>query len=161
MKECTACGVNKPLSDYHRNATRRDGHLEQCKVCFNRIGRESYNKEGSQSKKRRVARSKTPRVRFESKANDANRSAKHYGLSGRINRRQVVGMFESHGYCCYYCGVQSDDPKVMTLDHVEPMSKGGENVIQNCVPACWNCNAAKGSQTEQEFLSSRNQGEKA
>jgi len=33
MKTCTKCGQIKPIEDYHRNKSMRDGHLNSCKAC--------------------------------------------------------------------------------------------------------------------------------
>ena len=35
--------------------------------------------------------------------------------------------------------------KRVTLDHVHPRSRGGENLTSNLVPACARCNSQKGS----------------
>lgn len=43
---------------------------------------------------------------------------------------------------CAYCGSK---PKVLTIDHVIPLSKGGPHVPANLVPACPSCNSSKGS----------------
>ncbi len=94
------------------------------------------------------------------KACSANTTAKHYGQPDRLLPVQVEQLFDQHGWSCYYCGIQSTDTSVLTLDHVVPFARGGTNTIQNCVPACASCNSSKCDQTEQEFLSSRNQGEK-
>ena len=32
-KQCTKCGVTKPLSQFHRTIRKLDGHHSQCKVC--------------------------------------------------------------------------------------------------------------------------------
>ncbi len=32
-KRCSSCGVAKPLTDFHRNRTRTDGHQSFCKTC--------------------------------------------------------------------------------------------------------------------------------
>jgi|ERR1700741_5671885 len=32
-KTCTQCQVDKPLSDYHKNKNRKDGHVGICKSC--------------------------------------------------------------------------------------------------------------------------------
>lgn len=32
-KECRTCGVDKPLGDYHRKASAKDGHQAHCKPC--------------------------------------------------------------------------------------------------------------------------------
>ena len=39
---------------------------------------------------------------------------------------------------CIYCGKQSD-----SLDHILPISKGGESIRSNCVPCCLSCNGKK------------------
>ena len=35
MKICNTCGEEKPLSEYHKHARMKDGHLNRCKVCNN------------------------------------------------------------------------------------------------------------------------------
>lgn len=94
------------------------------------------------------------------KSSKANTTARHYGQPDHLLPVQVEQLFDQHGWSCYYCGTQSTDTSVMTLDHVVPFARGGTNTIQNCVPACASCNTSKCDRTEQEFLSSRNQGEK-
>ncbi len=47
---------------------------------------------------------------------------------------------------CAYCGATPIDSKSLTLDHVKPKCKGGEDVTKNCIPACRSCNANKGSE---------------
>lgn len=47
---------------------------------------------------------------------------------------------------CAYCNRPPIDLKSLTLDHVRPKSKGGEDRTSNCVPACKECNHSKGSE---------------
>jgi hypothetical protein len=35
-KPCTKCGIDKPLEDFAKNRTNRDGHVSICKTCFNK-----------------------------------------------------------------------------------------------------------------------------
>ena len=35
MKTCAKCKVDKPLSDYHKDSTRKCGLCGSCKVCSN------------------------------------------------------------------------------------------------------------------------------
>ena len=53
---------------------------------------------------------------------------------------------EAWDHKCAYCDCPPIDLRSLTLDHVKPKSKGGEDVTKNCIPACRACNAAKGSQ---------------
>lgn len=53
---------------------------------------------------------------------------------------------------CAYCGKTPIDEKSLTLDHVRPKSKGGEDRTTNCVPACKDCNHSKGSTEWKEWF---------
>lgn len=50
---------------------------------------------------------------------------------------------------CCYC-----DAHATHLDHVMPISKGGEDIESNMVPACAACNLAKGPKTLAEWSES-------
>lgn len=59
---------------------------------------------------------------------------------------------------CHYCGkgplkIHTDyDNELATLDHVTPLSKGGERFhSSNLVVACYSCNSRKGNKSIQEF----------
>ena len=51
---------------------------------------------------------------------------------------------------CLYCGVKVY-PHTFSLDHMEPLSRGGENRQRNLALACDPCNRAKGSLSRGEF----------
>jgi 5-methylcytosine-specific restriction endonuclease McrA len=60
---------------------------------------------------------------------------------------------------CFYCGhgplkKQSDfTDELATLDHVKPLSKGGERFhSSNLVVACYRCNSRKKDKDVEEFL---------
>lgn len=42
---------------------------------------------------------------------------------------------------CSYCGTRKAD----TIDHIIEVDAGGDHTADNCVPACYKCNAAKGA----------------
>jgi len=50
-------------------------------------------------------------------------------------------------YHCQYCG-KSDVP--LTIDHVIPKSKGGDDTWENLVAACVKCNNKKGDRSPEE-----------
>jgi endogenous inhibitor of DNA gyrase (YacG/DUF329 family) len=58
-------------------------------------------------------------------------------------------VFERDDWTCYLCGRQVDteaspfDPASPTVDHVVPLSKGGEHSLANVRTACLHCNSAK------------------
>lgn len=57
-------------------------------------------------------------------------------------------------WACFYCGDQIDI-WTATKDHNIPVSRGGDDRIENIVPSCLACNQAKGTMTTEEFLASR------
>jgi 5-methylcytosine-specific restriction protein A len=52
---------------------------------------------------------------------------------------------------CNYCGTALE-PEHATLDHIVPLSRGGESVKGNIVVACKPCNTSKADLTPVELL---------
>lgn len=51
---------------------------------------------------------------------------------------------------CCYCAHTFKYDRQLTIDHVMPKSRGGQNTWQNCVTSCYPCNHAKANRTPQE-----------
>lgn len=59
-----------------------------------------------------------------------------------ISKKLRFDVFKRDGFQCTYCG--EAPPKVtLEIDHIEPVSKGGTNDINNLVSACFDCNRGK------------------
>lgn len=59
--------------------------------------------------------------------------------------RQMVYKRDDH--MCQYCG----SIKNLTIDHVIPRSRGGQDTWENLVTACMPCNTHKGDKTPEEW----------
>ena len=70
------------------------------------------------------------------------------GIDGAVRADQWFAVRAFFGNCCAYCGGN----KRMTIDHVVPLSRGGEHDITNIVPACQSCNSAKGCRFMSEWV---------
>ena len=68
----------------------------------------------------------------------------------RLWRRSIKEHFNS---TCVYCG-KTYDSNVLTLDHVHPRSRGGQDITSNVVCACRKCNQAKGSRNWLQWMRS-------
>lgn len=55
-------------------------------------------------------------------------------------------IYKRDDYRCQYCG----SSKNLSIDHVIPKSKGGEDTWENMVVACFPCNSKKGDKTLEE-----------
>ena len=55
----------------------------------------------------------------------------------KARRKQILERF---GGLCFYCWEKSN---ALTIDHVQPQSKGGSNYFANLQPACLDCNNRK------------------
>lgn len=61
--------------------------------------------------------------------------------------RQFV--YQRDKFTCQYCA-QKFGVKELTLDHIDPKSKGGANEATNLVAACKSCNNRKANRTPEE-----------
>lgn len=61
------------------------------------------------------------------------------GCTTHHTRQEWENKKKSYNYTCAYCGKQTK----LTKDHVIPLSKGGNDNIENIVPSCQSCNSRK------------------
>jgi 5-methylcytosine-specific restriction endonuclease McrA len=73
----------------------------------------------------------------------------HYVRVPRAVKRKISrrALFARDGWRCAYCGAAAGR---LTLDHIQPRSRGGESVWENVVTACAPCNLAKGDRLPEE-----------
>lgn len=61
-----------------------------------------------------------------------------------LNRKNI---FRRDNFQCQYCG---STERTLTIDHMLPRSRGGEDSWENLITACGPCNSKKGNRTPQE-----------
>lgn len=67
-----------------------------------------------------------------------------YKISNSKPSRNMV--HKRDGYRCSYCGCE----KNLTIDHIIPSSRGGDNSWENLTSCCISCNTKKGNKTPEE-----------
>lgn len=67
-------------------------------------------------------------------------------------------VFKRDSFCCQYCG-RSAPEVVLEVDHIIPVSKGGDNDISNLITSCFDCNRGKSDKklTENQTLKAQKQ----
>ena len=59
-----------------------------------------------------------------------------------ISKKTRFEVFKRDSFKCQYCGLKAPDV-ILEIDHIKPISKGGDNSIMNLVTSCFNCNRGK------------------
>lgn len=172
MKFCGGCSEEKQDSEFgHRKyETGAIGLRAPCLEC-ERAKARMYNRTAA-AKIARARYKSSPRGRRVSAAyerSDAGKaSQRRYRSSSRGRRARtkidntrrankmdvegvllleewdtVLDMYTGHrGTMCAYCYEIIEKP---TMDHIEPISRGGQHTAENIVPACKSCNSSKGA----------------
>lgn len=61
---------------------------------------------------------------------------------------------------CWYCGTNYLNPfETLVMEHVIPLCRGGDDEIENVVPACIYCNQSKGTMLLEEWRVARPDGD--
>ena len=101
--------------------------------------------------------------RLRRKARDANRSARHYGRNGIINKWVIAWLIgkqyldnPDNGYrvTCYWSGQTIDIINDhWCIDHITPLSRGGDNLPDNLCICTSHMNTVKSDKTLPQWLS--------
>lgn len=127
--KCELCGNPAPESAFVKSNGQ---HSRACAACRKRRQRDHIKQyyRGLPPDKRNTL---TMRKR-----------AQRYGVnSEEYSRTTIMARWHSR---CAYC-----DKRARHLDHVQPLSRGGEDVEKNILPACERCNLSKGAKTLAEW----------
>lgn len=80
--------------------------------------------------------------------------AKRAAYTWACKREWLYGRYQYLSGRCSYCGKRTPFKKV-TLDHMTPLAKGGQDEPGNWAVSCSSCNFEKGDLTVEEYLASR------
>lgn len=85
------------------------------------------------------------------------RRARLLSAEGSHTKEELVQLFEEQEHRCGYCGITlyQHIPFDRHLDHIQPISRGGSNSIENLVYTCQACNSSKNDRTFEEWKAIR------
>lgn len=129
-KWCRKCATFLPIAQFY---VGKKGHESPCKEC--RAVREK------EARKRKPARSR-------SSQNRKRRARMHAAKSERYTAVEIA---ERDGWRCQICGkrigrsYRFPHPRSLSIDHIIPIGRGGDDVKVNCQAAHFRCNVSKGA----------------
>ncbi len=131
--ECLKCGIEIPNAPISR---------EYCTKC---------RRVRAYENKYRAWRAKPRHYRMKSIEHQQNRRARKHGASSSHLDTKFLDVLSKKYNSCVYC----NSNEKLTIDHVVPLSKNGDNSMDNLVLACKSCNSAKHSKYLLNFLWNR------
>jgi hypothetical protein len=71
----------------------------------------------------------------------------------KIRKTKRLAVYLRDSFTCAFCGIDMKgcDPRLITLDHIKPRTKGGTDDPKNLVTACLRCNCQKKDQNITKF----------
>ena len=66
----------------------------------------------------------------------------------RLTQQDLDEMLEEQDNMCIYCGRKFGEDLPPTLDHIIPLSKGGEHTRENAQMLCRSCNSKKSAKLD-------------
>lgn len=88
---------------------------------------------------RMIGHEDKPRTYACHQVSSENGRARKLGIPGEITTDEWQALCERYGDRCLKCGTGDR----LVIDHVIPLSRGGEHSIRNIQPLCRKCNAKK------------------
>ena len=163
-KYCFRCKKTKPLTDFSKDRSRKDGYAYRCRACTKahnakyyqenreeyKIRHAEYRTEHCTERKAYIAEySRSPRGKAIHTAAHNNRRVALDGISltGRIVEELIV---ESNGICPYCKEPITEGTG--HVDHIIPVSGGGTNNRSNLVYVCADCNQRKHNKSLLSFI---------
>ena len=74
---------------------------------------------------------------------NTKRRARNRSIISTLTYKEWLDILKKSDYRCIYCGKKLIDSFDTTRDHIIPISKDGNNIQENVVPACRSCNSKK------------------
>jgi 5-methylcytosine-specific restriction endonuclease McrA len=153
-KRCGGCGETKAAAEFYAEASRVDGLSSTCRACRKLKASERYKADPGAAyaysvrwRAEHPERNRAMQDKWD-KAHPENRSARSYRRRQRIAGAVVEkidprAIYERDGGKCHICGKRVAK-KDISIDHLIPVSHGGDHVALNVRLAHLRCNIKRG-----------------
>lgn len=145
MKQCTKCGVSKPLDAFERHKKYKGGRRAQCTACRREYQREYLQR--PEVKERLEAYYQRPDIYAHYREyQNAYNSWRRASINNDINEWTAELIKQRYDEQSGFCALCSVDLEVTGFhrDHIVPVARGGTNRADNLQLLCPPCNRHKG-----------------
>jgi len=150
-KKCSRCDLMLDKSKFGKCYEGLQGYCKNCKREYGKLYRAKSNKQAIAS--RRWKKNNPERHRYHSQKwyrenpkkaliKRHRRIAKINDCDGSFTDQEWNDLCAKYHHRCLSCGKK----KMLTIDHIIPISEYGSNTINNIQPLCKSCNSIKGIQ---------------
>ena len=175
-RTCSQCEQRLPIKDFHKDKLSTGGIRSKCKKCRIKHVKKWYQdnreRQAGKEKKRRLANpekfTEKERLRYIKDKDKRLLLAIEHAHLRKARKKKTkfergiskLSLKKRFGTKCYYCGKEMDfstsvgrkvNRDMATIEHLSPLSKGGEHTFKNTVLACRHCNISKNAKSEEEF----------
>ena len=161
MQRCNRCKVEKPLDGFHKNRKKENGHSPECKTCANKRSKLRYQREGEKLRRQMAEQRKRDyeyRLEIERRSRAKNKERHRPGKNARQSIRNRIlasdkfliiqkDLIRIYSSSCWKCGTLNN----LSLDHILPLSRGGNHSAGNIMSLCKSCNSSKGNRLLAEW----------
>ena len=105
--------------------------------------KEYYRKTSEIRRKYENTWAKTEKGKVKNQKSNSMRRTRERKIINTLTAQEWIDILKKYKFRCAYCGKEFTLFDRETRDHVIPISKGGDNVKENIVPACQSCNSKK------------------
>lgn len=142
-KICTRCATEQPDENFSFIDKKKGWRQSWCKKCHRKYIQQRHRN------KQEVLLDITYITYKRAKTHE--HKAKKLGLTEHFTGLELFEQFERQGSKCYYCESPLTWDRCQ-IDHKTPLSRGGDNTIENIALTCRVCNYEKKILTEAEYF---------
>ena len=150
-KRCNVCGQKKPLTAFHKDRSRPGGRVPTCTECAQEYHTQGAGKDArrkyEQTEKRKDAEARYRHTKGGRAVRDRVREVRDAAIKATTipltNEEwdEVLRLFP----VCPICRRPFSKNLPPTVEHIIPLSQGGEHALGNVLPLCQSCNSSRGS----------------
>ncbi len=147
MKKCSHCGVTKHETDFNKRTASKDGLAFMCRACSNFYSKNYQEKYPEKHTKRQLEYLK--RNPLVGRMTTHNHRIRLKAAGGKSTADDIKELYEKQQGKCAYC----EKPlQKYHIDHIIPVSKGGNGFKENLCLACPPCNQRKAARLLEDWL---------